>query len=159
MLITMGILFYLFSINKKPLSSGKGWGGMLRPLKNVRVWRFGLYYFLVFGCFVAFAQWLVPYFVSVYYLPLVTAGILASCFSFPSGVIRAVGGWMSDRWGARKIMYWVLGLSTAISFLLIGPKMDIYSPGQGIMATRSGVVTEVSPTSIVIGQKKYPVIE
>ena len=28
---------------------------------------FGLYYFLVFGCFVAFSQWLVPYFVNVYY--------------------------------------------------------------------------------------------
>ena len=49
---------------------------MLQPLKDLRVWRFGLYYFLVFGCFVAFSQWLVPYVVNVYYLPLVTAGIL-----------------------------------------------------------------------------------
>ncbi len=159
MLFAMGVIFLLFSINKKPASSAKGWVAMLKPLNNMRVWRFGLYYFLVFGCFVAFAQWLVPYFVSVYYLPLVTAGILASCFSFPSGVIRAVGGWMSDRWGARKVMYWVLGLSTVISFLLIVPKMDIYSPGQGIMAMRPGEVTEVTPTLIVVGGKKYPLAE
>ena len=33
----------------------------LAPLYNIRVWRFGLYYFLVFGAFVSIAQWLVPY--------------------------------------------------------------------------------------------------
>ncbi len=159
MLFCMGVLFFIFSINKKPLSSGKNWVDMLKPLKNVRVWRFGLYYFLVFGCFVGFSQWLVPYFVSAYYLPLVTAGILASCFSFPSGVIRAFGGWMSDKFGARKVMYWVLGLSAFISFMLIVPKMDIYSPGQGVLAFKPGVVTEVTPRSIVIGDKTYPFIE
>lgn len=158
-LFCMGIIFFLFSINKKPLSSTKGWLEMLKPLKKVRVWRFGLYYFLVFGCFVAFSQWLVPYFVSAYYMPLVTAGILASCFSFPSGVIRAIGGWISDKWGARKVMYWVLGLSTVISFMLIVPKMEIYSPGQGVMATKPGIVTEITAQAVKVGEKSYPIIE
>jgi len=158
-LLGMGILFFIFTKNKKPASSSKTWIAMLAPLKNVRVWRFGLYYFLVFGCFVAFSQWLVPYFVNVYYLPLVTAGILASCFSFPSGVIRAVGGWMSDRWGARAVMYWVLGSSTLISLMLIVPKMEIYSPGQGVMAIRPGIVSMVRPDVITIGDKTYPIRE
>lgn len=159
MLFVMGVIFLLFTTNKKPLSSSKGWLEMLKPLKNIRVWRFGLYYFLVFGCFVAFSQWLVPYFVNAYYLPLVTAGLLASCFSFPSGVIRAVGGWMSDHWGARKVMYWVLGLSTFICLILVVPKMEIYSPGQGVMATRPGVVSEVSPNEIKVGDMRYPIIQ
>ncbi|MCG3176607.1 MAG: hypothetical protein MOGMAGMI_01565 [Candidatus Omnitrophica bacterium] len=155
-LVIMGLLFLLCAQNKKPASSGSGWARMLTPLKNVRVWRFGLYYFLVFGCFVAFSQWLVPYYVNVYYLPLVTAGLLTSCFSLPSGVIRALGGWMSDHWGARKVMYGVLGLSTVISVLLIVPKMEIYSPGQGVVATRPGVVTEVRAEAVVVGDKVYP---
>ena len=159
MLFLMGIVFLIFSVNKKPRSSTKNWAEMLSPLKNIRVWRFGLYYFLVFGCFVAFSQWLVPYFVSAYYLPLVTAGILASCFSFPSGVIRAIGGWMSDKWGARKVMYFVLGSSTLICLMLIVPKMEIYSPGQGVLAVRPGTVTEINSKSIVIGDKAYPLIE
>ena len=50
----------------------------LAPLKRVRVWRFGLYYFLVFGGFVALAQWLVPYYVNVYAMSLAMAGLLAS---------------------------------------------------------------------------------
>lgn len=130
---------------------------ILSPLKNIRVWRFGMYYFLVFGCFVAFSQWLVPYFVNVYYLPLVTAGIFAALFSLPSGVIRAMGGWLSDIYGARKIMYWVLGASVAISALLFIPKMEIISPGQGIMAKQDGVVTFVSDNMVKVGEKEYPV--
>lgn len=159
LLFGMGVIFLIFSVNKKPQSSAKGWGEMLKPLKNMRVWRFGLYYFLVFGCFVAFSQWLVPYFVSAYYMPLVTAGILASCFSFPSGVIRALGGVLSDKCGARKVMYWVLALSTLLCLLLIVPKMQIFSPGEGVVATRPGVVTAVTPTAVTVGTKVYPVIE
>ena len=154
-LAVTGALFFVFTENKKPASSNKPMLEMLQPLKNIRVWRFGLYYFLVFGCFVSFSQWLVPYFVNVYYLPLVTAGIFAALFSFPSGVIRALGGWMSDLWGARKVMYWVLGSSVLISFMLIVPKMEIYSPGKGIMAQRSGTVTRVSETEIDVEGKKY----
>jgi MFS transporter, NNP family, nitrate/nitrite transporter len=156
MLVFMGLIFFIFADNKKPPAHGKGIAVMLRPLRSIRVWRFGLYYFLVFGCFVAFSQWLVPYFVNVYYLPLVTAGILAAMFSFPSGIIRALGGWMSDKWGARDVMYWVLGLSVAISFMLVIPKMEIYSPGEGVMATSSGIVTEAASTHIVVGEKRYP---
>lgn len=156
-LVVMGIAFFIFSINKKPRSSEKNLIGMLQPLKSMRVWRFGLYYFLVFGCFVAFSQWLVPYFVNVYYLPLVTAGILAALFSFPSGVIRAIGGWMSDLWGARKVMYWVLITSVLICSMLIVPKMEITSPGRGIMATKDGVVTSVTETLIKIDNTEYPI--
>lgn len=157
-LVAMGIIFFIFAENKKPASSVKTWGQMLKPLKHMRVWRFGLYYFLVFGCFVAFSQWLVPYFVNVYHLKLVLAGIFASCFSLPSGVIRALGGWMSDKWGARKIMYWVLSSSVLISFMLIIPKMEVYSPGQGIMAKQPGVVTEVAEGHISVGEQTYPVM-
>lgn len=156
-LVTMGVIFLLFSENKKPASFGKSFTEMLTPLKHIRVWRFGLYYFLVFGCFVAFSQWLVPYFVNVYYLPLVTAGLFASMFSLPSGVIRALGGWLSDAFGGRQIMYWVLGASTLISLMIIVPKMEIYSPGRGVMVKKSGIVKEVTPTSVVVGEQSYPV--
>ena len=158
-LLAMAVIFWLFTTNKKSKTSGKNLPQMLRPLKDVRVWRFGLYYFLVFGCFVAFSQWLVPYFVNVYYMPLVTAGILAALFSFPSGVIRALGGWMSDKWGARKVMYWVLGPSVIISLMLSVPKMEVYSTGQGIMATSTGTVTSVTETEIRVNNKSYTLVE
>jgi NNP family nitrate/nitrite transporter-like MFS transporter len=156
-LVVMGVVFLLFTTNKKPLATGKTIGKMLLPLKSVRVWRFGLYYFLVFGCFVAFSQWLVPYFTNVYYLPLVTAGLFATAFSLPSGLIRAVGGWMSDKFGGRKVMYWVLGSSLAICFMLIVPKMEVHSPGKGVNARVPGTVTEVTESSVKVGNISYQV--
>ncbi len=157
--VAMALVFLVFSKNRRPAVMRKGLLEQLRPLRVLRVWRFGLYYFLVFGCFVAFSQWLVPYFVNVYYMPLVTAGILASVFSVPSGVIRALGGWMSDRWGARRVMTWVLGLSCLLSAAVTVPKMEIFSPGVGVMATRAGTVTAVSAREVTVGEVKYPIAE
>ncbi|MBI4238343.1 MAG: MFS transporter [Deltaproteobacteria bacterium] len=154
-LLAMGCLFLLLAENKKPEHSGEPLLQMLKPLKEIRVWRFGLYYFLVFGCFVGLAQWLVPYYVNVYSVSLVTAGLFASIFSLPSGVIRALGGWMSDHWGARRVMYWILGLSTACCLLLIFPRMDLFTPGKGVMAQRAGMVAEVSERRIVVEQREY----
>lgn len=155
MMIGMGIVFLIFSKNKKPDVPRRGIVESLAPLKQTRVWRFGMYYFLVFGCFVAFSQWLVPYFVNVYHTTLVMAGLLAALFSFPSGVIRALGGWLSDRMGARVVMYWVLGSSVLVSALVLVPKMEIVSPGRGIMAEGDGVVTEVSPGQLTVSGKVY----
>jgi NNP family nitrate/nitrite transporter-like MFS transporter len=124
------------------------------------VWRFGLYYFLVFGGFVALSQWLIPYYVNVYGMSVAMAGLTASIFSFPSGVIRALGGWMSDKWGARVIMHWVLGTCLLCFALLIVPRMDIWSPGGGVMARTRGVVKAVEGSHITLatpqGDVHYP---
>jgi len=155
-LVAMAILFFLLTENKKPAAaSGRTVIQMLRPLKSVRVWRFGLYYFLVFGGFVALAQWLVPYYVNVYSMTIVSAGLLTSVFSLPGGVIRAFGGYLSDRVGARTVMYWILGAIGICSLALFFPKMEIESPGNGIMARRSGTVSAISDTEIRVGDDTY----
>ena len=156
-MVVMGISFILFTENKKARPVQRPLSQLISPLSNIRVWRFGLYYFLVFGCFVAFSQWLVPYYVNVYTTTLVSAGFFSALFSFPSGIIRALGGWLSDKWGPRKVMYWVLGASLVLSFMLVIPRMDIYSPGQGIMAEKGGSVTYVSDSLIIVGGISYPV--
>jgi len=155
-LIVMAIVFYLFTNNRKPATGRRSLRMMLRPLKYVRVWRFGLYYFLVFGGFVALAQWLVPYYVNVYSMTLITAGLLTSIFSLPSGVIRAGGGVMSDKYGARSVMYLVLVLIAICSFLLFFPKMSIESPGNGVMAASGGTVTLVTESEIRVDDQVYP---
>lgn len=151
MLVAMSIVFFLTT--KKRLASGSAAKTLLQrlqPLRHLRVWRFGLYYFFVFGGFVALAQWLVPYYVNAYSTSIALAGALAACNSLPSGVIRAAGGWMSDRWGARTMMYWVLGLSLICCLLLIVPQMDIRAPGSGIMASAAGTVLEANESKIVV---------
>lgn len=156
MLVVTAILFYLLTHTRK-VEQGRELGVLARlsPLKHIRVWRFGLYYFFTFGGFVALAQWLIPYYVNVYAMSIATAGLMATFFNLPSGAIRALGGWMSDRWGARTIMYYVFGASLLGCFLLCVPKMDIQSPGEGVMADAAGEVGEAAPSQVVVGEKRY----
>ncbi|MEZ5564750.1 MAG: MFS transporter [Gammaproteobacteria bacterium] len=81
-------------------------GEQLSPLRSTRVWRFSLYYFLFFGGFVALASWLPRYYMAVYQLDVVTAGMLTAIFSFAAAVFRAFGGYLSDVFGARTVLYW-----------------------------------------------------
>lgn len=156
-LLVIGVLFLLFTKNKKIENQTKSIPQMLQSLKNTRVWRFGAYYFLVFGCFVAYSQWLLPNFMNVYQTSLVMGGMFATMFSLPSGVIRAFGGYLSDKFGARKVMYWVLGSSVILSSLLMIPKMDITTSGPGVMATKKGIITAVSDTLVKVGEKEFPI--
>jgi NNP family nitrate/nitrite transporter-like MFS transporter len=160
-LLLMGIAFLVFADNRTPPGSKqKTLAKRLEPLKHMRVWRYGLYYFFVFGGFVALAQWLIPYYVNAYAMSVAMAGALAAANSLPSGVIRAAGGWMSDRWGAQAVMYWVFGISLVCCGLLVVPQMDIQSPGSGVMAKRAGVVSEVTESAVVVetsaGEMEYP---
>ncbi|HLB35073.1 MAG TPA: MFS transporter [Gemmatimonadales bacterium] len=156
-LVVTTVLFWLSTFPRKPDEPVvRTLGQRLEPLRSVRVWRFGLYYFLVFGGFVALSQWLIPYYVNVYALTIVTAGLLSSVFSLPSGVIRAFGGWLSDRLGARTVMYWVLGGCTIASLLLVVPRMDIQSPGEGVMAFRAGTITDVREDAVEVDGVQYP---
>jgi len=160
-LLLMGVVFLVFTDRRLPVGTEtKTMRQRLEPLTHMRVWRYGLYYFFVFGGFVALAQWLIPYYVNAYAMSVAMAGALAAVNSLPSGVIRALGGWMSDKFGAQAVMYWVFGLSLVCCALMIVPQMDIRSPGSGIMARRSGTVTAVSPEEVVVttlvGEQRYP---
>lgn len=93
----------------------------LAPLQRLQVWRFSLYYFFCFGAFVALSLWLPHYLVAVYHLPLIAAGMLAAAYSIPGSIFRIFGGWLSDRIGARRVMYITFGVSAVCTFLLSYP--------------------------------------
>ena len=93
----------------------------LAPLKDLRVWRFSLYYFFVFGGFVALALWLPHYLTGTYGVGIGVAGMLAAAYSIPGSLFRVFGGWLSDRIGARKVMYLTFGISVLCAFILSYP--------------------------------------
>lgn len=96
----------------------------MAPLADLRVWRFSLYYFFVFGAFVALALWLPHYLIGVYGLDIKTAGIIAALYTVPASLFRILGGWMSDRYGARRVMYWTFLASVVCTFLLSYPPTE-----------------------------------
>ncbi len=96
----------------------------LEPLKDIRVWRFSTYYFFVFGGFVALALWLPNYYIGAYELDIKEAGILTAAYSLPGGIFRAFGGWLSDKYGARKVMYWAFIIASICLFFMSYPATD-----------------------------------
>lgn len=99
---------------------------MLEPLKDIRVWRFSLYYVIAFGAYVAFSAILPAFYVDNFGVSLTTAGLLTATFIFPASLLRPLGGWVSDKWGARVGMY--------ITFVTIGAFFTILMIPSGVNA-------------------------
>lgn len=94
---------------------------MFRPLKYVQVWRFSLYYVVVFGAYVALASWMPKYYVSVYKMNLHDAALLTALFIFPASLLRPFGGHLSDKIGARRLMYASFGTMLVALLFLAAP--------------------------------------
>ncbi len=135
-LFVTAISFFLFT-NEDPVTVARKAKGekprgallQLEPLKNPQVWRFSLYYFFVFGAFVSLALWLPRYYVGVYGLEITTAGMLTAAYALPGSVFRALGGWMSDKYGARSVMYWTFTACIVICFFLSYPETSYIVQG------------------------------
>ena len=127
-LLVMALLFWFTTRDDPELAARRKSGekpepmsAMLEPLRNIQVWRFALYYFFVFGGFVALALWLPRYLIGVYGLDITTAGMIGAAYSVPASLFRIYGGVLSDKFGARRVMYWTFGVSVAACFVMSYP--------------------------------------
>jgi NNP family nitrate/nitrite transporter-like MFS transporter len=127
-LAAMAVAFYLTTPDDPVLVERRRTGAQGKPfvlelsaLRDVRVWRFAYYYFFVFGAFVALALWLPRYLIGVYGFDIATAGMIGALYSIPASIFRAYGGVLSDRIGARSVMYWSLGVSFIATLVLSLP--------------------------------------
>ena len=97
----------------------------LAPLKHIRVWRFSLYYVAVFGAYVALSAWLPTYYMDNFDVSLQNAAYLTATYIFPASLLRPLGGSLSDRYGARKVMYWTFGTMLLVTGILMMPNGHI----------------------------------
>ena len=102
-------------------STSKDFSFFVKPLKHAKVWRFGLYYYFVFGSFLALILWLPQYYVNAYKLPINQAMALTLLFVISSSMARAAGGWFADRYGARNVNWSVFWICIVCLFFLSYP--------------------------------------
>ena len=123
-LLVTAIVFWLLSYSDPAhrTDSAITWREQLAALRHPKVWKYCQYYSIVFGGYVALSLWMVQYYMGEYGLDIRVAALLAACFSLPGGVLRAIGGWMSDRWGAHAVTWWVLWVSWICLFILSYPQ-------------------------------------
>jgi len=126
-LLVTAIVFWLFS---KP-DPGVDRGAMpsvrqqLSLLRDPHVWKYCQYYSIVFGGFTALSIWMPQYFKTEYGFSIAQASLLAACFSLPGGAFRALGGWLSDRFSAHAVTWWVIWAAWVCLFLLSYPKTEL----------------------------------
>lgn len=120
------ILFWIFSASEPShlVTSNISFRDQLKALKDPKVLRYCQYYSIVFGGYVGLSLWMVQYYVGEFGLEIRTAALLAACFSLPGGVLRAIGGWLSDKYGAHQVTWWVMWVSWICLFLLSYPQTD-----------------------------------
>ncbi|MFC7409813.1 MFS transporter [Hydrogenophaga atypica] len=120
------LLFWLFSHSDPShlVASNVKFTDQLKALKDPKVLKYCQYYSIVFGGYVALALWMVQYYIGEYGLDIRVAALLAACFSLPGGVLRAIGGVLSDKYGAHSVTWWVMWVSWICLFLLSYPQTD-----------------------------------
>jgi NNP family nitrate/nitrite transporter-like MFS transporter len=131
-LVVMAIVFW-FTTNDDPVirerragkaAPARSFWQEFAPLKNLQVWRFAFYYFFAFGAFVALSLWLPRYLIGVYGFGIATAGMIGAAYSIPASIFRAYGGVLSDRIGARTVLYWTFSVSAVATLVLSLPSAD-----------------------------------
>jgi len=125
-LLVTALIFWVLSVPDvgAPGKSGASLRQQLVVLRDIRVWKYCQYYSIVFGGFTALSVWMPLYFVQEYGLSIAQASLLAACFSLPAGILRAVGGWLADQFGAHKVTWWVLWAAWVCLFLLSYPQTE-----------------------------------
>jgi NNP family nitrate/nitrite transporter-like MFS transporter len=147
LVLTAAAVFFFCPAKDPQPGKGRPLRDLLAPLKYVQVWRFSLYYVVVFGAYVALSAWLPNYYVNTYQVSLPTASLLTALFIFPASLLRPLGGWLSDRYGPRLVTYVVFASMTLATIPLCLPR--------GILAldvTSFAVLTLVVAIGMGIGK-------
>jgi NNP family nitrate/nitrite transporter-like MFS transporter len=107
----MAVMTVIFWVAARDAPITKPVGGSLSftaPLavfkRSARAWALTLFYFLAFGGFVAMFLYLPKLLTSVHHLTKTDAGYRAAGFAFLAVIARPVGGWLSDRIGAVRVL-------------------------------------------------------
>ncbi len=126
-MLVMAILFWMFTYTDTGhhVSSHITIKQQLAALKDPNVWKLCQYYSIVFGGYVALSLWMTKYYITEYGFGMQTAALMAAIFVLPSGLVRAMGGWLSDKVGAHKLTWWVMWVSWICLFLLSYPQTEM----------------------------------
>jgi NNP family nitrate/nitrite transporter-like MFS transporter len=106
----MAVLFWVLARDAPRPAGARPSAGMFSSLavfrSSGRAWALTLFYFLSFGGFVALFLYLPKLLTGVFDLSKSDAGARAAGFALLAVVGRPLGGWLSDRIGAARVLLW-----------------------------------------------------
>lgn len=139
-----GITAIIFWIGTEDIQTSGGTKTLkesLSVLKFKETWLLSVFYFLTFGTFVTFSSYLSTLLSELFSITGLAAGIRAAGFVVLATLIRPFGGYLSDRFGAKKLLNIVFSgillCSIFITFTL--GNLVLFSVGCAIMAIMLGI--------------------
>ncbi|MCL5108527.1 MAG: MFS transporter [Chloroflexi bacterium] len=153
LLAALGVVFWL--IGREPpwfVGKGKTVGQLAQFLaEHPLAWILSLFYFITFGGFVALSLYLPTLLTSVYKLDTADAAFRAAVFVVVATVARPLGGYLSDRWGAVRVLLATFTLVAALAVALaFGPglaaAMVVYLSCAFLLGAGNGAVFKLVPS-------------
>ncbi len=121
-LVALVLVVFLLMARDAPRDRPPAKGGFLAPLVVFRerpaAWAPTLYYFLVFGGFVAMFAYLPVFLTSVHHLDKPDAAARAAGFAAVAVVCRPLGGILADRIGANAVLRVVFAAAAILAVVL-----------------------------------------
>ncbi|WP_243291478.1 nitrate/nitrite transporter [Bacillus sp. FJAT-47783] len=102
--VVMLILVWFFTPEMPKPKEKKTMLNSLSVLKYKHTWTLSLFYFVTFGAFVAFGIYLPSLLIDLYGMTPVDAGLRAAGFTVIATFARPIGGNLSDKLGAERIL-------------------------------------------------------
>lgn len=100
----MAVIFWVCTEELPKPEQVKTFRAALSVIKIRKVWVLSFFYFVTFGGFVAFSLYLPILLQDLFALTTVDAGFRAAGFVLLATFIRPIGGYLSDRMGASKVL-------------------------------------------------------
>ncbi|SEN02804.1 MFS transporter, NNP family, nitrate/nitrite transporter [Mesobacillus persicus] len=117
-ILIMSLIFWFGTVENGKANNRKKLKHSLDVMKNKETWVLSGYYFLTFGGFVTFGIYLPILFQELHQLDAVQAGSLTGIFVIGATLIRPVGGYLSDKFGAVKVLNIVFSTILLTSVLM-----------------------------------------
>lgn len=138
----MAVVFWLNARDAPGLVKPQPLMTNLRALKGERmVWILSLFYFLTFGGFVAFANYLPKLLVDWFHLEKGDAGLRAAGFTIMAIIARPIGGWLADKVGGATVLsiVFLLGPAGALGLAWLAGSPDMLLATLLILTTAVGL--------------------
>ena len=122
--LIVAITVAFWAIARNPVAPAPSGASLLAPLavfrRSGRAWALTLFYFLAFGGFVAMFLYLPKLLTGVFDLSKTDAGARAAGFAALAVLARPIGGMLSDRLSAERVLRWSFAATGALALVLAG---------------------------------------
>ncbi len=130
LLAVWGVSFYVLARNAPKAARPANVAELLRLLGRERLcWVLSLFYFLTFGGFVAFSIYLPTLLKDQFGLRPADAGFRTAGFVVLATLARPLGGWLADRIGGARVLYFVFAGIAPFALLMAWTAMLPFTVG------------------------------